>query len=304
MKLTLFIFFTFVPLLIKACPNGSIPFFTDPTLCFSFQTEKTNFIGAEEICIGLGGHLASVHSMYENVFVSEEAALTFTKSESDDFWIGANNFVALGNWTWMDGTPFDFKDWDKGQPQNTSNTNCASSANNYGQWKADECVELKPFVCLIKISPLATTVKPKSCPTEWTLFQEHCYKVFDNSNWIEAERKCINESAHLVSIHGLEEDQFVADLANFTSVVPCTYTDSSWIGAYTEDNNKNWKWTDGTPFDYEKWMPTQPDRPGLDDCLVIHLGNCEKRLPARTGDYDNVPCDSNIKKFVCKKLST
>lgn len=52
-----------------ACPNDTISSFNDKTLCYSFQAYETNFMAAESICQSGGGHLTSIHDMFENVFL-------------------------------------------------------------------------------------------------------------------------------------------------------------------------------------------------------------------------------------------
>uniref|UniRef100_A0A914P586 C-type lectin domain-containing protein n=1 Tax=Panagrolaimus davidi TaxID=227884 RepID=A0A914P586_9BILA len=53
------------------------------------------------------------------MFVQEKGTVNFTDSASSDFWIGLNAVENFRVWTWTDGTPFDFSDWDNGQPKNT-----------------------------------------------------------------------------------------------------------------------------------------------------------------------------------------
>ena len=74
-KMFVYFLLTFLWLInfgVSACPNGTIAFYTDKSLCFSFQSNKTLFLEAEGICIGMGGHLTSINSMFENMFVSRE----------------------------------------------------------------------------------------------------------------------------------------------------------------------------------------------------------------------------------------
>ena len=63
---------------------------------------------AEEQCKAQGGHLASVHSAEENVFVRN----LFTGNA----WIGGSDVEVEGNWVWTDGTEWDFEDWINGEP--------------------------------------------------------------------------------------------------------------------------------------------------------------------------------------------
>lgn len=61
------------------------------------------------------------------------------------------------------------------------------------------------------------------------------------------------------------------DLAHTTLKV--STPDQCWIGLYTDDKNKSWKWTDGSPFDFVKWAHKQPDHAGKENCVQIFSDN-------------------------------
>uniref|UniRef100_A0A914PU67 C-type lectin domain-containing protein n=1 Tax=Panagrolaimus davidi TaxID=227884 RepID=A0A914PU67_9BILA len=141
----------------------------------------------------------------------------------------------------------------------------------------------------------------KVCPASWTFykFTNFCYKVFDNSNWQDAENTCLADSGHLASIHGFEEAEFVADLAYWPGADDPNGSNHAWIGLYTEDNNTHWQWTDGTPFDYSHWSPGNPDYPGIENCGEIFLESSGSDW--KVGQFNNFRCSYVISKFVCKK---
>uniref|UniRef100_A0AC35F8F0 C-type lectin domain-containing protein n=1 Tax=Panagrolaimus sp. PS1159 TaxID=55785 RepID=A0AC35F8F0_9BILA len=228
--------------------------------------------------------------MFENFFLIEIQKNTFT---SDDFWFGANSLSTTGNWSWMDNTPFDFSDWEKGQPQNF--TNCGIIRIQDAKWLSDDCFKSKPYICKIVDMP------SKVCTPSWTLYSYtgFCYKVFANATWQDAENKCLADSGHLASIHSFEEAEFVADLAYWPGADVLDGLKQAWIGLYTEDNNTHWQWTDGTPFDYPNWDPGNPDYPGIENCVEIFLESYITNWKA--GQFNNFPCSDVVSKFVCKK---
>ncbi|VDK52261.1 unnamed protein product [Cylicostephanus goldi] len=81
---------------------------------------NANFQDAEDICDTVGGHLTSIHSYAENVFVAELARMGVPWS--DDYareltWIGLRREGTQSrNWTWTDGTKVDFLAWTQGAP--------------------------------------------------------------------------------------------------------------------------------------------------------------------------------------------
>jgi hypothetical protein len=224
--LLLILTFSFVSCL---CPNGTVTSFTDSNNCYLFVSNKSEFIVAEGYCRQKGGHLASVSSAFVNMFLSSEADLHFSESTEADFWIGATNQLTPGNWSWLDGKPFVFTDWEKGQPENTSSSNCAASSTTSGLWTAEDCFKSKLFVCMIPAppptttsttttpKPTTTTPQPPSCDLGWTYYDRtgYCYHAFSDYtyNWADAEHYCGQYGSHLASIHSQLESDFVADLA-------------------------------------------------------------------------------------------
>uniref|UniRef100_A0A914PU71 C-type lectin domain-containing protein n=1 Tax=Panagrolaimus davidi TaxID=227884 RepID=A0A914PU71_9BILA len=248
--------------------------------------------------------------MLDNVFLSGEASTFFTDSASADFWIGANKLFIPGNWSWLDKSDFDFTDWDKDQPQYTSGFDCVSIFMNGGKWKANDCYIQKPFVCEFKevtpstttLATTKTTTKPSSCQPSWTYYNGFCYKVFDSETWLNAQERCKVDNANLTSIHTLEENLFIANLAYYQGVDGCDWHQQAWIGLFTEDKNAHWNWTDGTPYDYAKWMVGHPNPPEMNqNCGYIFLASCGT-YQIKMGDFDNAPCSSVLSRFVCKKL--
>uniref|UniRef100_A0AC34F631 C-type lectin domain-containing protein n=1 Tax=Panagrolaimus sp. ES5 TaxID=591445 RepID=A0AC34F631_9BILA len=306
MLLSFILFCCFYFNVAASCPKGYIASFSNPPKCFHLELQRQNWIVASETCKGIGGSLTAIHDMYDNVFINGEAANLFTDG---DFWIGANNLITPGTWSWIDGTPFDFKDWDKGEPQNITEYNCGAVRTQSGLWFSDNCYNNKSFVCLADTFsstklPLTTTTSttiPKNCPLTWTPYSGSCYKVYENLNWLDGEDRCRIDFAHLASVHSLEEALFIGQLAYYKNINPCDWTKQAWFGLFTEDNNVHWNWTDGTPFNYAKWVPTQPDYPGDQNCGYIQLSNCPTGFAQQTGEFDNAYCSQVLPKIVCKK---
>lgn len=107
------------------------------------------------------------------------------------------------------------------------------------------------------------------CPTFWTYFDSNCYRYFGSPflSWRDAERFCINEGGHLVSIHSQKEQEFVEEywfssrdyvpnLAYYSLVrKPFSFL---YIGLQGKGHEGSYEWTDGSPLDYEHWLPGEP----------------------------------------------
>ena len=91
----------------------------------------------------------------------------------------------------------------------------------------------------------------------------------------------------MVSIHSDEENDFVASLAR----------DWFWLGGKRScDDCTDFTWTDGTPWDYDAWLPNQPDNwRGNEGCAVNRLGS--------DNQWNDASCDDTAtRSIVCKRL--
>uniref|UniRef100_A0A914QEI7 C-type lectin domain-containing protein n=1 Tax=Panagrolaimus davidi TaxID=227884 RepID=A0A914QEI7_9BILA len=262
------------------CPSGQIPSkFADPPVCYSFEKAKANWFAAMENCTEKGGNLVSFHSMFENMFVNGEAGNFFTDSSTSDFWIGGiYNTISPGKWSWIDNSTFDFFDWDKGQPQNTTDSVCASAIMNGAKWQSEDCFIDKPFVCEIKqllsTSPTTTTTttttkKPNICPDSWIYYNSSnfCYKAFQMYKTCNA----------------------------------CDWSVQAWIGLSRIAGN--FQWTDGTPFDYSSWVHGRPVSDSRYQCVESWIGQtCDgDGWDLGPTEWANQNCDVKILNFICKK---
>ena len=75
-----------------------------------------------------------------------------------------------------------------------------------------------------------------------------CYEFFPTlSTWDDAKATCNRNGGELASIHERSTNYFLTH-----------YTDKIfWVGGYEEEEGV-WKWTDGSPWDYENWTKENP----------------------------------------------
>ena len=115
-----------------------------------------NWLEAEEGCQGLNpaAHLASVSSQEENDFI-----FSLIKDDSVSYvWLGGSDSYSEGDWTWSDGSLFDFTYWqnDGSQGNGGPSQNClVMNTNNqyYAKtWYDVECYHKYLFICEINMS--------------------------------------------------------------------------------------------------------------------------------------------------------
>lgn len=127
-----------------------------------------------------------------------------------------------------------------------------------------------------------------NCSMFWYSFNGRCYKyVAARMTWADAELHCVSEGANLVSIHSIDEHNFVNSLIkNFDPAR--TFT---WIGLSDVHKEGGWMWSDGSKVNFVFWDVGQPDNAGGQE----HCGHTNK---APEFKWNDCPC-SEPRAFVC-----
>ncbi|XP_053387256.1 CD209 antigen-like protein E [Mercenaria mercenaria] len=94
-----------------------------------------NWNEAQDHCAVLGGQLATIKSLHEQMFVYE----LLNQADIGDIrvWIGASDIMAENTFVWIDGTTFSetFTYWSPGQPNNYNNQDCVDLFKVNGKWE-------------------------------------------------------------------------------------------------------------------------------------------------------------------------
>jgi len=234
--------------------------------CYLVSPESHAGSAAEQYCAIMGGHAAIIES-------EQEMELLKATLLDRSVFLGVNmqsyrkyQFnVALK----LDGHT-GFTDFGAGEPNNYGSGDCVvADISDDFKWKDIQCAERHSVLC--KADAIIGEEDP-SCGEGETAFDNWCYWV-DASysyNFTEAQDECRARGLQLASIHSQQEQNFIAGLIS---------GHYAWIGLTDVAVEGEFRWSDGTPLDFQYWNPGQPNGGTLSDCVFTYLSD------AAWGDY-------------------
>ncbi|XP_034534275.1 galactose-specific lectin nattectin-like [Notolabrus celidotus] len=128
----------------KTCPAGWSPYGTS---CYMFHHSQRAWADAEKFCTTQGGNLVSLHSKEERLFIQK--TLQRVAGKLVNVWVGGYDAGKEGVWLWTDGSLFDFKDWNNGEPNNFQGHENCMEMNYAGRDNVNDnsCWKKKSFIC-------------------------------------------------------------------------------------------------------------------------------------------------------------
>jgi hypothetical protein len=108
---------------------------------------------------------------------------------------------------------------------------------------------------------------------------------FNALEWPDARQDCLEQGGDLASVHdeGTNEELFWAAIEIAGS--------SWWFGLSDLEDEGEFVWTDGSPFDFEDWADGEPNNSGEEDCG--HWADWND------GRWNDMPCDYHLP-YVCQ----
>ncbi|XP_054457403.1 ladderlectin-like [Anoplopoma fimbria] len=131
-----------------------------------------------------------------------------------------------------------------------------------------------------------------SCPGGWSPFNGRCFRYFPRPlTWAKAEKNCESMGGNLASVHNILEYHEIQRLILSGS----HEYKQTWVGGSDAQEEKQWFWTDGTPFRYMNWCDREPNNSrGRQHCLQVNHG-AEKC-------WDDVECYLRKPSVCAKKI--
>lgn len=295
-----FVLFTLCVVQVSAlCPPGAMQGLT-PFECYVPVRADGSWYMAEQDCEARGGKLASSTTAFLNAFYAK--MLLETYDDEDYLVLLGGTSGANGKWRWSDGRNFTYTNWQT-SPSNTASQCLALKAED-GQWLQRDCSLGFPHLCEV---PGSQSEPQSNCESTWTYFatDNACYKVFKVAHsWTDAERICISHGSHLTSIHSVEEEDFVKDLARTGWIMPNYYAAGVWIGLKGDSPQGTYEWTYGSKVDYTNWGMNRPQPGNGVLYVVLYADEVSDPSDYMYGFWENIYDQFNVRAFVCKNPST
>uniref|UniRef100_A0A914X105 C-type LECtin n=1 Tax=Plectus sambesii TaxID=2011161 RepID=A0A914X105_9BILA len=146
------------------CPTTQWKYDETSNSCFLPSKHHSTFTDATTYCSGFNSTLVVIHSQQIETAVN---TIVYYEDSRSVWWIGLQRSSPQGNFTWVDGTPLNYTDWQSGQPSNTLGANCVGvflKSGLTGGWQNVPCVQQQPFICFIPNAVALPTSNPKLCP--------------------------------------------------------------------------------------------------------------------------------------------
>lgn len=183
-------------------------------------------------------------------------------AETDKVWIGGGA-RGKGEWTWVTGEPWKFKD------PGTTLGSCASLSRS-GVIRARPNAEKNPFVIqwskdgtnpgsvasqLERLVPTLDSPSPAWPPSTVAHENRHFLFVQQSVSWDEADVIAGTAEGHLAVVSATLEGMFLRKFLEESLL----NDQAAWLGGRRSREEGSWFWVTGEPWEKADWAPNSPD---------------------------------------------
>ncbi|KAI4881802.1 hypothetical protein NFI96_016440 [Prochilodus magdalenae] len=212
---------------------------------YVFINETKSWYEAQSYCRDRHTDLVRVRNQTEN---QQVFGLTIQPLPDSHAWTG----LFYDSWTWSDQSDSSFRYWKSGPDHYGQGAGCAAvSITEKGRWDNETCSNQLPFIC-----------------HQSEFHQISIHRVFNkliliqqNRTWSEALWYCRENHLDLVSVHSVEIQLWVKEVAQKAS------TEHVWLGLRHTCAQSLWYWVSGFSICYQNWAPGNGT--GGEDCWSV-----------------------------------
>jgi len=125
--------------------------------CYHKSDRTMTWDQANDYCGDMDATLTSIHSAEENAYITDYV-------RAGPNWIGLTDSESEGVWRWVDGTAFDYNNWEEDEPNNALIGEHTVHMRISGVW--NDISETKYFTAVCKL----ITAQPTFTSTAWPTF--------------------------------------------------------------------------------------------------------------------------------------
>nr|XP_009671983.1 PREDICTED: LOW QUALITY PROTEIN: macrophage mannose receptor 1-like [Struthio camelus australis] len=230
--------------------------------------QKKSWFEAEEFCREIGGNLVTVKTREDQVLIWQLASDKGLNTQA--FWIGLFRLNPDEGFTWIDGSPVIYENWNEDEPNNHEETEHCVMFNKSPQmrWNDLSCEHLLNWICEVK---KGTLLKPEpnnsyeyqATDDGWIIYGDKQYYFSSEYAHMEKARGiCKKNFADLVVIENESERKFL------WKYIYMKGEKKYFIGLVVSFDQK-FRWLDETPVNYVAWAPNEPNFANNDENCVI-----------------------------------
>ncbi|XP_070175303.1 macrophage mannose receptor 1-like [Littorina saxatilis] len=256
--------------------------------CYQFSgLNNVKWQQARVICGQRAASLVSVHTDAENKFVFS----LFPKGFNAYAWIGLNDLLQEGSFSWSDTSAVTYTHWNNHEPNNINNEDCVA-ISNHGGWNDNKCTAtgIKAFICkkAMSLQNTADIAIRKGCTAGGLGFRAQCYLYIASptKTWTDAQNDCKRRHGNLATINDRNIQAFVSAELVYRG------GQGYWIGLKNPGaHNKTYTWATNYDVDFTSWSEK-------------HTGNEQGTCVAMTtgrpvGLWTNYKCNTHMS-YICE----
>ncbi|XP_073438361.1 macrophage mannose receptor 1-like [Dendrobates tinctorius] len=269
--------------------HGCIKYYSGEVYGMKTWTEARDF------CRTIGGDLLSITSKEEKVKVTSMLNGGIFNCFYIGVWIGLMHSNLDEGFTWSDGSPLNYENWEYSKPDNSDEQDkCVAMNSFWFSWHNVHCDLQFQWICkLQKGKELKEEPKPLKynfTSDGWLIYNDHQYYVSKNEMPMEkAQEFCKSNFSHLVTINSDSEWKFILKYTSKDNGLGSYY-----IGLRL-GLDKVFKWVDGSPIDFVAWGRHQPDFANDDEFCAV--------MDKPPGFWNDINCGYSHK-FICERSNS
>jgi hypothetical protein len=135
---------------------------------------------------------------------------------------------------------------------------CLKRAEDFHHWCGNNASGGAQVAATYNSRKWSQVYHPDACGVGWSQWDAFCYRFhLEMKTWYDAEERCRQDDAHLVSIHSQAENRFVFNLQLGLQ---------GWIGYTDVDHDTHYQWSDNTHDDFSNFAKNYTGREHELDC--------------------------------------